>query len=169
MPIAIIGGRRLRSGLSPPDISPIAPTDFAKLMKAFTDLHLKTYLSILIMVLFGPLGNVLLGKGMKRIGAVAIRTPAELIHTLILVFSSSVIWLGIASLITFFLTYMLVLSWADYSYVQPASSIAYGVVALLGHFLLKEVITPTRWLGVLVICLGVFIVSGTPPRTTEQL
>jgi drug/metabolite transporter (DMT)-like permease len=80
-----------------------------------------------------------------------------------------VIWLGIASLITFFLTYMLVLSWADYSYVQPASSIAYGVVALLGHFLLKEVITPTRWLGVLVICLGVFIVSGTPPRTTEQL
>jgi len=138
-------------------------------MKAFTDLHLKTYLSILIMVFFGPLGNVLLGKGMKRIGAVAIRTPAELIHTLLLVFSSSVIWLGIASLITFFVTYMLVLSWADYSYVQPASSIAYGVVALLGHFLLKEVITPTRWLGVLVICLGVFIVSGTPPRTTEQV
>jgi len=86
-----------------------------------------------------------------------------------LVFSSSVIWLGIASLITFFITYMLVLSWADYSYVQPASSIAYGVVALLGHFLLKEAITPTRWLGVLVICLGVFIVSGTPPRTTEPV
>jgi uncharacterized membrane protein len=159
----------LRSRFSPSGISLIAPTDFAKLMKAFTDLHLKTYFSILIMVLFGPLGNVLLGKGMKRIGAVAIRTPAELIHTLLLVFSSSVIWLGIACLITFFITYMLVLSWADYSYVQPASSIAYGVVALLGHFLLKEVITPTRWLGVLVICLGVFIVSGTPPRTTEQV
>jgi len=166
---ARVAGCKLPSRLSPPGVYVIAPTDFAKLMKAFTDLHLKTYLSILIMVLFGPLGNVLLGKGMKRIGAVAIRTPTELIHTLLLVFSSSVIWLGIAFLITFFLTYMLVLSWADYSYVQPASSIAYGVVALLGHFWLKEVITPTRWLGVLVICLGVFIVSGTPPRTTEQV
>ena len=137
-------------------------------MKALTDLHLKTYASIVVMVIFGPLGNVLLGKGMKRIGVVSVGTPAQLQHTLIAVFSSSLIWLGIASLITFFVTYMLVLSWADYSYVQPASSIAYGIVALLGHFWLREVISPLRWAGVFVICLGVFIVSGTPPRTTEQ-
>jgi drug/metabolite transporter (DMT)-like permease len=138
-------------------------------MKTFTDLHLKTYVAILIMVMFGPLGNVLLGKGMKHMGAVRVRTPAEIVHTLVLVFSSSTIWLGIASLITFFIAYMLVLSWADYTYVQPASSIAYGVAVLLAHFLLKEVITPTRWLGVLVICMGVFMVSGTPPRTTDPL
>ena len=105
---------------------------------------------------------------MKRVGAVVVGTPTEAQHTLIAVFSSSLIWLGIASLITFFVTYMLVLSWADYSYVQPASSIAYGIAALLSHFWLREVISPLRWLGVLVICLGVFIVSGTPPRTTER-
>src|ERR1700729_2630944 len=138
-------------------------------MKAHTDLHLKTYLSVLIMVLFGPLGNVLLGKGMKRIGAVAIRTPAELIHTLLLVFSSSVIWLGIASLITFFVTYMLVLSWADYSYVQPASSLAYGIVALLGYLMLGERVSPLRWNGIVVICLGVFVVGRTNPRTTGHV
>ena len=63
---------------------------------------------------------------------------------------------------------MLVLSWADYSYVQPASSAAYGVVALLGYLVLGETVTPMRWVGVLVICLGVFIVGHTPPRTTES-
>jgi drug/metabolite transporter (DMT)-like permease len=144
------------------------PTIFAKRMNASGNLHFKTYFSILIMVVFGPLGNVLLGKGMKHIGTVAVRSPGEIVHTLMLIFSSSTIWLGIASLITFFIAYTLVLSWADYSYVQPASSMAYGVAALLAHFLLREVISPTRWLGVTIICLGVFVVSATPPRTLEH-
>jgi drug/metabolite transporter (DMT)-like permease len=138
-------------------------------MQKLSDLHLKTFVAILIMILFGPLGNVLLGRGMKRVGAVVIRTPAEVSHVLLQVFSSLSIWFGIASLITFFITYMLVLSWADYSFVQPASSAAYGITALLAHFMLKEAITPLRWIGVLVICLGVFMVSGTPPRTTDDV
>jgi uncharacterized membrane protein len=137
-------------------------------MRKPTDLPLKTLVAILIMIIFGPLGNVLLGRGMKRIGAIVIRTPAEVFHVFLQVFGSISIWLGIASLITFFITYMLVLSWADYSFVQPASSASYGIAALLAHFMLNEVITPLRWIGVLVICLGVFMVSGTPPRTTDQ-
>jgi drug/metabolite transporter (DMT)-like permease len=128
--------------------------------------HFKTYLLILLMVIFGPLGNVLLGKGMKRIGPVNIR-PAEALDLLSRVLTSGTIWLGIASLITFFVAYMLVLSWADYSYVQPASSVAYGMVALLAHFVLREVVTPMRWVGVVIICLGVVVVGHTPPRTTE--
>ena len=122
---------------------------------------------ILLMAGFGPLGNVLLRKGMKQIGAITIWKPAELIHTLVLILASSFVWLGIASLITFFVAYMLVLSMADFSYVQPTSSIAYGTVALLGHFVLGEQVTPIRWAGVLIICLGVFVVGHTPPRTTE--
>ncbi len=137
-------------------------------MKSSGSLHLKTYLMISWMVVFGPLGNILLGKGMKQAGSLAVGSPAELIPLAVHVFSSAVIWLGIASLITFFVAYMLVLSWADYSYVQPASATAYAVVALLGHFALNEAVTPTRWLGVFVICLGVLVVGNTPPRTTEH-
>jgi len=136
-------------------------------MKSSAGLHFKTYLLILLMVMFGPLGNVLLGKGMKRIGTVSIGTPAGVLDLLSRVLTSGTIWLGIGSLLTFFIAYMLVLSWADYSYVQPASSVAYGMVALLAHFMLREVVTPMRWMGVLVICLGVLVVGQTPPRTTE--
>ena len=136
-------------------------------MKSSPGLRLKTYLLICLMVIFGPLGNVLLGKGMKRIGLATLTTPAQAINLLLRVLSSGTIWLGIGSLLTFFVAYMLVLSWADYSYVQPASSVAYGMVALLAHFLLREVVTPMRWVGVAIICLGVLIVGHTPPRTTE--
>jgi drug/metabolite transporter (DMT)-like permease len=137
-------------------------------MKPSAGLHFKTCFLILLMVIFGPMGNILLGKGMKGIGAVTDRSPAALAHVLEQVLTSSTIWLGIVSLIAFFVAYMLVLSWADYSYVLPASSFAYVVVALLGHFVLHEIVTPTRWLGVLVICLGVFVVGQTPHRTTER-
>jgi len=130
-------------------------------------LHFKTYLLIALMVIFGPLGNVLLGKGMKGIGAIAVTTPTTAVGVLGRILASGTIWLGIGSLMTFFLAYMLVLTWADYSYVQPASAVAYVMVALMGHFWLREVVSPLRWLGVSLICLGVLVVGRTPPRTTE--
>ena len=137
-------------------------------MNSSSGLHFKTYALILVMVIFGPMGDVLLSKGMKHVGAISSFTPANLPHLFSTVFSSGMIWLGISSLLAFFIAYTLVLSWADYSFVQPASSIAYGMVALLGYVVLGEVVTPTRWIGVVIICLGVLMVGHTPPRTTEH-
>jgi drug/metabolite transporter (DMT)-like permease len=120
------------------------------------------------MVLAGPLGNVLLGKAMKDVGPVTPWPPAELLHVFTRVFTSGTIWLGISSLLVFFVAYMIVLSWADYSYVQPASAIAYAVVALLASTWLGEFVPPLRWAGIAVICLGVFLVGHTHPSTTEN-
>ena len=136
-------------------------------MRKSTRLQIKTYLLILAMVIFGPLGNVLLGKGMKAVASLSVWNAGDLPAIFQRTFTSGTIWLGIASLITFFIANLLVLTWADYSFVQPASSIAYAIVALLGHFVLHEVVTPTRWAGVAVICLGVLVISRTPARTTE--
>jgi uncharacterized membrane protein len=132
-------------------------------------LHFKTNLMIVLMVVFSPLGNLLLGKGMKQLGAMEAWTPAELVRFLGLVLHSRDVWLGIASLIAFFVSYSLVLSWADYSYVQPASAIAYGTAALLGRFVLGELVSPLQWAGILIICTGVVVVGRTPPRTTERV
>jgi drug/metabolite transporter (DMT)-like permease len=136
-------------------------------MTSRAGLHFKTYCMLLIMIVFAPLGNVMLGKGMKNVGTVATWAPSELLRIASRVFMSGYIWLGVASLLTFFVAYMLILSWADFSYVQPASSVALLVVALLGYFYLRERISPLHWAGIVVICLGVFVVGNTPPRTTE--
>ena len=64
-----------------------------------------------------------------------------------------------------FLANILVLSWADYSFVQPASSIAYGISALLGYFMLGEPVSPLRWTGIAIICLGVFVVGQSSPQS----
>jgi drug/metabolite transporter (DMT)-like permease len=137
-------------------------------MKDSPALHLKTYLFLFFIVLFAPLGNVMLGKGMKDIGSAKNWSLAGLLPVLVRILSSPYIWLGIGCLLAFFISYMLVLTWADYSYVQPASSFSYAVVALLGYFLLGETVNPLRWTGIAIICLGVFIVGHTHPRTTEK-
>ena len=131
--------------------------------------HLKTYLMLALMIVFAPLGNVLLGKGMKGVSAVTSWQPAALFGAARQILGSPFIWLGVASLLTFFVAYMVVLSWADYSYVQPVGSFSYAVVAILGYLLLGEVVPPMRAAGIAIICVGVFVVGRTPPRTTEPV
>ncbi|MGP0071173.1 MAG: EamA family transporter [Bryobacteraceae bacterium] len=125
------------------------------------------YLLLGVTIIAAPLGNVLLGRGMKHAGPLALWPPMELISNGLKVFQTRSIWLGIGSLLTFFVAYMLLLSLADYSFVQPATSLSYGVVALLGRLMLGEQISTLRWAGIGVICLGVFMVGRTNPRTTE--
>ncbi len=137
-------------------------------MTAPQGLHLKTFAMILVIVCVAPLGDMFLGKGMKRIPPMASWSPADVFHFFFRAFTSGTIWLGIGLLLTFFVAYLLVLSWADYSYVLPATSICSLIIALLAKFVLHETITPTRWAGVALVCVGVFIVGLTPPRTTEQ-
>jgi drug/metabolite transporter (DMT)-like permease len=120
------------------------------------------------MVIAAPVGDVFLSKGMRHIAAPPHWTAAAMGDFAARVFSSGTIWLGLGCLITYLIAEMVVLSWADYSYVQPASAASYGVVALLGYFLLREKISLTRWIGVFVICFGVLIVGRTSPRTTDR-
>lgn len=132
-------------------------------------LRTKTYVLIALMVCFGPTGDVLLGKGMKEVGALAGWSPVQLAQFLVLAIMNPTVWLGILSLLLFFLSYMIVLSWADFSYVLPASAAGYAVVPLLGHLFLAEFVSPLRWMGVAFICLGVALVGNTPPNTTAPV
>lgn len=137
-------------------------------MRSSGSLRFKTFSLIVLIVVFGPLGNLLLGKGMKELRIPPDYSAAELERFLLPALKSEFVWLGIGSLLLFFVAYALVLSWADYSYVQPISAFAYGIAALLGHYVLGEVVSSLQWAGIIVICLGVFVVGRTPPRTTEM-
>ena len=132
-------------------------------------LQLKTIPLILISIVLGPLGTVFLGKAMKRAGSVNSGRILDLVPIAFRVLMSGYIWLGIGCLLAFFIVHMLLLTWADYSYVQPATSLSYLSITLLSYLVLGEAISPLRWLGVTVICLGVFIVGRTSPNTTGAL
>jgi uncharacterized membrane protein len=131
-------------------------------------IRIKTLVMILTMVVCANVGDLMLKRGMMQIGAVQI-SPAGLWHALLLTITSGTIWIGIFFLTGFMVSYMTVLSWADYSYVMPAGAFGYALLTLLAVVFLHETVSPRRWVGVLLICVGVLLVGQTRPRTTEAV
>ena len=129
-------------------------------------LRIKTLVMVLAMVVCANAGDLLLKRGMSQNGAVQL-TSAGLSHAFRLTVTNGTIWLGIFFLTGFMLSYMTVLSWADYSYVMPAGAFGYALLTLLAVIFLHESVSPRRWVGVVLICIGVLLVGQTKPRTTE--
>lgn len=134
-------------------------------MKVGADLRAKTYVLIGLLVCFGPVGDLLMSKGMRGVGSPSSLRFAEIAHYTVLVFTSPLVWLGTLCMIGFFVSYVSVLSWADYSYIQPATALTYGIVALLGKYILGERVRLLHWTGIGVLCAGVLVISYTPTRT----
>jgi uncharacterized membrane protein len=110
----------------------------------------------------------MLKRGMTKIGAVEV-SASGLQHAFLATITNGTIWIGIVFLAGFMLSYMTVLSWADYSYVMPAGAFGYALLTLLAVVFLHEHVSPRRWIGVVLICVGVLLVGQTRPRTTEAL
>jgi uncharacterized membrane protein len=131
-------------------------------------LRVKTLVTVFVMVVCATTGDSLMKHAMTQVGPVTL-TQSGIIHGLSAAMSSGTIWLAILFLIGFMLSNMTVLSWADYSYVMPASAMGYAAVTLVGVVALGETVSPRRWLGVGLICVGVFLVGQTRPQTTAVM
>jgi uncharacterized membrane protein len=129
-------------------------------------LRIKTLVMVLAMVVCANAGDLMLKRGMSQNGAVVL-SPAGLAHAFRLTVTNGTIWMGILFLTGFMVSYMTVLSWADYSYVMPAGAFGYALLTLLAVIFLHEAVSPRRWVGVVLICIGVLLVGQTKPRTTE--
>lgn len=132
-------------------------------------LRLKTYIFIFLMVCLNPISNILLKKGMDEVGPMVSWAPSRVVAFFVHAFTTGMIWLAIACLMGFFVSYLLVLSWADYTFVQPSAALSNGLTALLAFLVLHEFISPLRWAGILLICSGVFVVGRTHPQTGAQI
>jgi drug/metabolite transporter (DMT)-like permease len=120
---------------------------------------------VFVMMVCATTGDSLLKRGMTQIGPVTL-DHTGLFQAFRLAMTSPTIWLAILFLIGFMLSNMTVLSWADYSYVMPASAFGYVAVTFVGMTLLGETVSPRRWIGVALICAGVFLVGQTKPSTS---
>jgi drug/metabolite transporter (DMT)-like permease len=127
---------------------------------------LKTRVCLLLIVVANALGNVLLSRGMREVGSIASYSPAEVFVSALRAATNPYVLAGVGFLIVFFLAHMIVLSWADLSYVLPMTSVGYIVVTVLSWWWLGEQVRPLRWLGTVVIVAGVCLVGRTPDRTT---
>jgi uncharacterized membrane protein len=123
----------------------------------------RKYLVLAGVSVFAPVGDSLLSYGMKQVGNISLRD----LSTLLLAITNPWVGLGIALLLGFFASYMTALSWADLTYVLPASSLGYVLLAFIARFALHETVSVWRWLGIALVSSGVgFVTSG--PEVTRR-
>ena len=122
---------------------------------------LRKYLVLLAVVVFGSIGDSFLARGMKDVGAIDVHHIAHVFTAL----ANPWVIFGIFCLLAFMSSYMTALSFADLTYVLPATAISYVVMALLSLFWLHERVSLQRWAGIALITMGVGLVAGGPSRT----
>ena len=126
----------------------------------------RKYLVLAGITIFSTAGDSLLARGMKEIGNLDV--SLHNLSGLLLAILNPWVAAGILLLLAFFACYMSALSWADLTYVLPATSLGYVLVALIAHFSFHEQISPSRWLGIALIAAGVGFVAAGPSVTPKQ-
>ncbi len=125
----------------------------------------KQYGTLLAVVFTASFGDALLSRGMAQVGPVDFHHLSLLLHALL---NLNVVC-GIVLLIGFFATYTAALSWADLTFVMPATAFGNVLIALIARFWLHEPISLSRWLGILLITSAVGFVANRPARTSLEI
>ncbi len=135
---------------------------------AHSKLTARQYMILGLVALCAPLGDTCLSRGMTRLPAVSLAHPGSLVAAVFTPWIAA----GIALLIGFFASYLTALSWADLTFVLPATAFGNVIVALLSKFWLHEPISIERWAGIVLITVGVGFVAHGPSlteRPTRQI
>jgi drug/metabolite transporter (DMT)-like permease len=103
-------------------------------------------------------GQLSLKHGMNKLGNFAVS-----LNTLPAVFFQAAfnpyVLLGLLCYGLGFMVWLIVLAKAEVSYAYPLISLGYVFTAILARLLIGEAVSVTRMAGILVICLGVFLVA----------
>lgn len=124
-------------------------------------LSAQQYLILIAVMLTASVGDSLLSRGMEQVGAVDVHHLGLLWHALFNPYVDA----GIVLLIGFFASYMTALSWADLTFVMPATAFGYVVVAFLARYWRHEYLSAYRWAGIVLIVCAVGFVANGPSRT----
>jgi drug/metabolite transporter (DMT)-like permease len=118
-----------------------------------------TALMIALVVLGGSVGDVFITKGMKQVGEIATLNLRELLRIAGRTLANKWFLVGVWFMTVSFFAFLAVLSWADLSLVLPATSISFVITTIGAKLYLKETISPVRWAGIVMVCIGVALIS----------
>ena len=116
---------------------------------------------LLAVLIFGTSGGeIAMSRGMKSVGEPERLRPRELLAFLSRALRNGWLWVGVPLLAVAFYSLLVLLSWKAISFVIPASALSYVVGTLGAKYILREEVSPARWIGVVLVCVGVALVAA---------
>lgn len=124
--------------------------------------RVRTLVVATLAIVANAVGNLLLTLGVKSEAVLHQISGLALLKTI----ASPYVIAGILFLLIWLGSRLLLLSWADLSFVAPVTAVGYVAAALIGKVFLHELVTLERWLACALISLGALLVGLTPEQTT---
>jgi len=121
----------------------------------------RTAVCLSIVILASTGGELLSAHAMKQSARLQVTSGSAVGLLLQGGFRLSAMWVGLLLQALAFFTLLALLSWADVSFVVPATALNYVVGAAGSVLFLREQVDRTRWAGVLLVCLGVAFICAS--------
>ncbi|MCA9775942.1 MAG: EamA family transporter [Candidatus Eremiobacteraeota bacterium] len=112
-------------------------------------------------VTMSTIGDLLIAAGMQKVGAISWEGLGKIPSQIVKVLKTPQIPLSVVFMALFFFTWLALLSRADLSYILPMTATTYILNGLAAGPFLGEKVSAKRWLGILVITVGVVFVTLT--------
>jgi multidrug transporter EmrE-like cation transporter len=119
---------------------------------------MRSLIFVLTPVFIGVLGQLALKHGMNQVGKLSVELSL-FIPQMMKSFMNPFVFVGFVLYFFSALVWLMVLSRFPLSYAYPMLSVSYVAVVLLSGILFHETVSPVRWLGILIICAGVVVLS----------
>ena len=113
---------------------------------------------LFLIVAAGTGGELCVSRAMKTVGEVHDFRPAALARFVGRAIRVGWMWMGIAMMTIAFFSLLTMLSMENVSFVVPVTALSYAAGAFGALIFLRERISPQRWIGVLLVCIGVTLV-----------
>src|SRR6516162_508368 len=120
---------------------------------------LKTLITMMLAVTAGTVGDLLLAKGMKELGDISAMNLRGILNVAFQALTTPKLIIGTTMLAVFFFLWLAVLSWEDLSVALPMQALNYVLVAFLSQYFLGENVSPLRWAGTILVCIGVMMIT----------
>jgi drug/metabolite transporter (DMT)-like permease len=111
-----------------------------------------------MIIVVGTGGELCLGRAMKEGEELQRLHPGHAASLIWRALRQKWLWIGVAMMAVAFFSLLLLLSFEDVSFVVPVTALSYLFGALGGIFFLGERVAPQRWIGILLVCVGVTLV-----------
>ncbi|MDD1651931.1 MAG: EamA family transporter [Methanomicrobiales archaeon] len=109
-------------------------------------------------VILGASGEILFKVGVGKLGEFNLGSAGEVLSNLVRMAGSPLILAGFLCYGVAAVLWIYALSRLDLSFAYPMYALMYAIIPLAAYFILKEQIPTGRWVGILLIILGVYIV-----------
>jgi drug/metabolite transporter (DMT)-like permease len=124
----------------------------------------KIFLVLAVALVVEAIGLVCLRKGMMQVGEISSFNIKALFAIFLQVVTNKMVVLGVFFSAIYFCLFLTLLSWGELSFILPLTAVGYLVSGSFARYFLMEQVSPLRWVGTLLIVVGVFLIMRSAQR-----